>query len=148
MNLKGQKKVLCGHIKFKGERIVKPKNLSENGGAVKEMSILYISEWHFLMDIPPRQSLRTATTQKHLWLEVLTGICALVKSPLLCSQLLFLFQVEDEAGFPHLTPYSWGKKHGKGGLCTGHVFWSQSSEDGQTDLGVVKWWWQISKGYS
>lgn len=131
LNLKGQKKVLCGHVKFKGERIVKPKNLSENGGAVKGMSILYIPGWHFLMDLPPPQILRITTTKKHLWLQVLTGTCALGKSLLLCSQLLFLLQVEDEAGFPHLTPYSWGKTHVEGELCRGHVFWSQSSEDGQ-----------------
>lgn len=57
-----------------------------------------------------------------LMMQVLTRTCALGQSPLLCSQLLFLLQVEDEAGFPHLTPYSRGKIHVEGGSCRGHVF--------------------------
>ena len=132
---KDRRKSLCGYVKFQGEKTVKPKYLWENGGAAKDNWVFSNSPgWPLLVALPPPQSLDIVNIQKHLCLPVLTGTCALGKSPLLCSQLLFLLQVGDEAGFPHLTPYSRGKTHVEGGSCRGHVFWSQSSEDGQNWL--------------
>lgn len=116
------------NIKVKGQW--NQRSVREWRSREREWAFSNFPGWHFLMDLPPLQSLDRILRSTCFCL-VLTGICALGKSPLLCSQLLFLLQVEDEAGFPHLTPYSRGKIHVEEGSCRGHVFWSQSSEDGQ-----------------